>query len=435
MIHILLRYLGIKTKLLDNIENQVNMITNKNDVLLDLFAGSNIVGQHFLKTRTVYSNDIQQYSYVVAKATIEINKDFNYKNIDIDFVEKSKWFVENNKYLMKIFKEPLEYEKNILEKCSNDFSYDNLIILKDLYENTPYTNHFNNHLQCFKGLEKYYSQEFYNDLKNRDKYMLFTLNYAMPYFTLNQAIYIDSFRCAIEKMHNNSEISDTEYYIYMSLLIYGLECSVSSIGDHFAQPQIFKITKAKKHVKGLEKLLLKKMVNLHDTLATKQIEFKNIKTEDYSNKNKAFCMDCIELLNNNRIMNDVDVIYIDPPYTNAHYSRFYHILETLVKYNYPTIEFNGRYSKDRYQSPFCQKKNAYKAFEKMIKICADNKKKLVISYSDTEQCLISYEDISAICNKYYRSVIINKIDYLYRNLGQKPNKVKGNELLIVCTEV
>ena len=31
--------------------------------------------------------------------------------------------------------------------------------------------------------------------------------------------------------------------------------------------------------------------------------------------------------------------------------------------------------------------------------------------------------------------ICNKIDYLYRNLGQKPNKVKGNELLIVCKEV
>ena len=42
-----------------------------------------------------------------------------------------------------------------------------------------------------------------------------------------------------------------------------------------------------------------------------------------------------EVLAKAEVANNVDLIYIDPPYTNAHYSRFYHILETLVDYDYP----------------------------------------------------------------------------------------------------
>lgn len=434
MIHILLRYLGIKTKMLNHIDEQINKLSNEGETLLDLFAGSNIVGQYFSNKRRIYSNDIQKYSYIVAKATLVINKEFDYKLIDVKKIEDSNYFKENYKKISKIFGNPLKYEKDLIIKCNNDPSYDNLLELKALYDNTPYVGHFSNKIEAFKNLEKYYTEEFYNSLNNNE-YMLFTLNYAMPYFTLNQAVYIDSFRCAIEKLHNDNKISDTEYYVYLSLLIYGLEYAVSSIGDHFAQPQIFKLGKEKKYKKGIEKLLLKKSINIHDVMNEKQCEFVGINKESFYVENKCFCMDCIELLKNSEIMKKVDIIYIDPPYTNAHYSRFYHILETLVSYNYPKIEFNGRYSSDRYQSPFCQKKNAYNEFSKMIKLCSVNKKKIIISYSDTDQCLITYDEIKDICEKYYSKVEIKKINYLYRNLGQKPNKVSGNELLIMCEEV
>ena len=432
MIHILIRYLGIKTKLLDDIDKQVKQISKKGDVILDLFAGSNVVGQSLCKERIIYSNDIQKYSYVVGKATIEINHKFDYKKINISKVEDSIYFKKNMSYLLKYFNDATKYESVVINKTLKDFSYNNLLLLKQLYENTPYTGHYTDSIICFKGLEKIYTEDFYNSLKQKEYYMLFSLNYAMPYFSLNQAIYIDSFRYAIEKMKKKSIITSTEYYVYLSLLIYALECSVTSIGDHFAQPQKFKLSSEKKYRKGLEKLLLKKSTNLHEIMLEKQKEFQSIEPANYSSKNKCFNMDCIELLNDKNVIKDVDVIYMDPPYTNAHYSRFYHILETLVNYNYPKLEYNGRYSNERYQSPFCQKKQAKKEFEKMIHLCVKNRKKIIISYSDTKQCLIDYEDIKSICKKNYISVNIKKISYLYRNFGQKHNKVNGNELIIVC---
>ena len=75
----------------------------------------------------------------------------------------------------------------------------------------------------------------------------------------------------------------------------------------------------------------------------------------------------------------VDLVYIDPPYTNAHYSRFYHILETLVNYDYPELEFFGRYRNDRFQSSFCIKSEATQEFEYMIGTCAEAQKIILVS--------------------------------------------------------
>lgn len=125
--------------------------------------------------------------------------------------------------------------------------------------------------------------------------------------------------------------------------------------------------------------------------------------------------------------------YIDPPYTNAHYSRFYHIPETLVKYDYPEIEYFGRYRTDRYQSGFCIKSQALDEFNTLLKLCKQNCLNAVISYSDTAQCILTIEDIKNICTKYYSNdVIIDNVAHMYRNFGQKPNRVLAKEYIITC---
>ena len=131
--------------------------------------------------------------------------------------------------------------------------------------------------------------------------------------------------------------------------------------------------------------------------------------------------------------NNIKTVYIDPPYTNAHYSRFYHILETLSLYDYPEIEFFGRYRTDRYQSAFCIKKQAYNEFQQMIQLCNNKHLNAVISYSNTEQCILKINDIEKICSSIYgNNVIIKNVEHMYRNFGQKPNKILAKEYLISC---
>ncbi|MBQ4646126.1 MAG: DNA adenine methylase [Candidatus Gastranaerophilales bacterium] len=436
MIHVLLRYIGIKTKLIDKIKEQIDLITPKNGCILDLFAGSTIVGQSLMDDYVVYSNDIQQYSCAVAKATLKISSNIDYSLIDYKKIIESDFFKHNLDYLKMIFKNPYSYEKDLLNKLkTNEPDLKTLLEFKNYYDNTPYLNNYNDKLSCFKDMEKIYSFEFYNDLKKtRKNYALFCINYACPYFSIKQAMFIDSYRFALDKLKENKIISQEEYYIYLSMLIYYVGNIVTSVGDHYAQPQRLKISSEKRLQREVIKIIKKKTLDVEACFKNIQEEFQKITYKDKNKENKVFCCDYKDLFEEEfkKYMEKVDTIYIDPPYTNAHYSRFYHILETLVKYDYPNIEFFGRYRNDRYQSPFCIKSQAGNEFDNIIKLSNANKKNLVISYSDTSQCIITKNEIIEICKKYYNNVLVNEIDYLYRNFGQKPNKVTGNELLIIC---
>lgn len=439
MIHILIRYLGIKTKLLDLISSEVEDLLPNRGTVLDMFAGSTIVAQRLSANNDVVVNDIQEYSYVVGKALIEIDKSFDYKKIDVNNIINSNSFRDNYNYLSGIFSKQLQYEKDLISYLLDNLDdYQKLQEYKLFYEKTPHVNgdKMDYVHPIFKGTESFFSRKRYLKLQKNNSdsfYELFTLKYTTPYFSLEQAVFIDSFRYSLEKNKTMGLITDTEYYIYLSLLIYALNNIVTSVGDHFAQPQQFKIDDNKMLKREVKKIITKKSLSIKTLMEDKQIEFNNLIVSDYGD-NLSLCYDYKELFyeQNHHIMNKVDVIYIDPPYTNAHYSRFYHILETLVKYDYPDTEYHGRYRTDRYQSPFGIKSKAHDEFDTMISLCRTARKSLVISYSDTKQCILSKSEIKEICEKYYQKVIVKEIDYLYRNFGQQPNKVKGNELIIRC---
>lgn len=439
MIHILIRYLGIKTKLIDEIKKTIISETTDQDVFLDLFAGSNIVAESLMHERTVYTNDIQKYSYIVAKALFE-NIDVKLLcNLSLKKIVDSIYFKENFQYLYELLETPAFAEKEMLNSCKSVFEKNKFMNeecikrFKFFYENEPYVGHFNDAIKEFQGLESFYSYESYwADKKNKNNsfYTLFSKLFAMPYFSLNQAIFIDSYRYSIDKLYLLNKINEKEYAIYLSLLIYLLQNIVTSVGDHFAQPQKFKLVDEPKYEKEIIKIINKKNLCLEKCIEDKLEEFRH--SQPIEANHRCFNLDAIALLNDDSIMEKVSIIYMDPPYTNAHYSRFYHILETLVKYDYPEFSFNARYPINRHQSPFCIKSKAKKTFEEMISICSKKNKKLLISYSDTKQCIIMKNELIEICEKYYKCVEVVQIDYLYRNFGQKPNKVKGNELLIVC---
>ena len=391
MIDILIRYLGIKTKLLNNIDTVISKEI-KTGCVLDLFSGSTIVAQKMMDRYTVYTNDIQKYSYVTSRATVVLDPLFDYSSLNVEKVLESQFFRENTHYLTKLWARPFQYEAQLLGKLNADIEdADALNEFKYYYENAPYVFSFDETKipECFSGMQAVYSVEKYRTLKENKQnnpYMLFTLNYAMPYFSLKQAIFVDSYRFAIDKMLETNIINQTEHYIHLSLLIYLLNNIVTSVGDHFAQPQQFKVSDENKLKREIAKIIKKKSLDLVKCLQDKCNEFKAINMAK-PNSNKAYCNDYINVLQDRDVIDNVNLIYIDPPYTNAHYSRFYHVLETLVVYDYPELEYFGRYRNDRFQSPFCIKSEA---------------------------------------------VTVEEQDYLYRNFGQKPNRVKGTELLIVC---
>lgn len=64
-----------------------------------------------------------------------------------------------------------------------------------------------------------------------------------------------------------------------------------------------------------------------------------------------------------------DLAFIDPPYSSVHYSRFYHVLETLTKYEPFVATGEGRYPPphDRPQSLYSQQRNSLEALQSLFR--------------------------------------------------------------------
>ena len=439
MIHILIRYLGIKTKLLHEIVNAIEELTPPDKAVLDLFAGSNVVGQALKEKFIVYTNDIQEYSYITAKALIEYTDMNDLNSLNDDSIFTSEFYHDNKQTLLEIFQTPIQYERELLGRLHqyNDADFNDFI---ELYNHSPFYTDYQNKHASFADCLSYFTEAHIEKYQTKEvvfPYILFSTYYGNPYFSLEQCIEIDSIRYAIDRLYETGKITAKQKDIYLSALLYVLHNIVCSVGDHFAQPQIIQEatdrSRLKINLRERKKIIGKKRLLVQTLFNEKITEIKMFLTNGRI-ENKAFNEDYAELLSdkNAQILAEIGTVYIDPPYTNAHYSRFYHIPETLVKYDYPDIQFNGRYRTDRYQSNFCIKTKAYEEFDQMLQKCSFYRLNCVISYSNTSQCILEIDDIIGICQKHYQHVNINQVDHMYRNFGQKPNRVTAKEFIISC---
>ena len=442
MINIMLRYLGIKTKLLEPIKIAIDNVTPQKGSVIDLFGGSNTVAQSLINDYTVYTNDYQAYSYIAAKALIEYHSTNVINSLTLEKVF-GKYYKENKAELTKRFSTPLAAEKKFLDDIGDLYYGPTFDKFTDYFDHSAYAGHPENSHPVFNSCISYYSSAEIQKYRENSKlfpYSLFTLYYGNPYFSIHQCVEIDSINYSIDKLLESGEITDEEHSIYLSFLIYCLNLIVISVGDHFAQPQ--KIKPVKPDLSGerdsinlreRKKIIGKKRTLVQQLYREKFEEYKaNYKAGNIANK--AFNLDYKILLSDPAFKAlNINTAYIDPPYTNAHYSRFYHIPETLVKYDYPEIEYFGRYRTDRYHSGFCIKSQALEEFRTLLRLCKENSLHAVISYSDTAQCILPIEDITSVCQEYYHNnVLIENVAHMYRNFGQKPNRVLAKEYIITC---
>lgn len=282
---------------------------------------------------------------------------------------------------------------------SNDMQYYSFIIGNTLLNNYVIPSRE----EMFDDIEK-------NFQKNKcDKYYtFFERNYSDTYFSNTQCIEIDSIRYAIDKVTDSNKKN-----LYLTLLMSAM-CKVQSSTGHFAQF----LSKDNKRVASLRALGVK------NVFYEKLDEFSNFVTSRY--ENECFNLEYTDLLNG-KFTSSVKCFYLDSPYTTDQYSRFYHILETVCKYDNPRLNFKAKYRDDRKQSNFCYKSKAAFEFEKIISFAYHNKSHMVISYSN--KGVVSLEDLKKICEKYYNDVSVYEINYDHSSQGS--GKIKVKEILIV----
>jgi hypothetical protein len=295
-----IRYLGNKRKILNEIHKIISDNIEKEGIVLDLFSGTNCVGYALKKDYIVYSNDIQKYSYVIAKALIENNE----ISLDREQAEEdlSRNYIKNYNKLVEIFKEALKRENKFFIEDFSCLEYEKYRSFCDSfpYYNSRKISGYNSKLLS-KFSEKVINQYRKNNLKF--PYILFSVYFVNGYFNIRQCLQIDSLRYAIDQI--TEEDSEKKKMIYLTVLIYAINLCVSSTG-HFAQfRNINSESSCREIIAERKKDVEKLFYSIIDELFS-QAPFG-------SDKNKSFNEDYLELLKkDNRFYSDignVDLVY------------------------------------------------------------------------------------------------------------------------------
>lgn len=284
---------------------------------------------------------------------------------------------------------------------TNDIQYYSYIISIALIKN-------NSTVISSESAKKDLEDKFRLNLEKRE-YNFFEKNYSDTYFSASQCKEIDSIRYAINFIEDLNIKS-----LYLVSLMNAM-CVCEATSGHFAQylppdhPRLEKIRDR----------------SIWDEFLKKCNDFKKIVFSKF--ENKCFNLNYEELLELSEF-EDVTLVYIDPPYTGEQYSRFYHVLETICKYDNPELEFKGLYRTDRFTSPFSLRTKAFDEFEKLFSILASKGKKIVLSYS-TKGLIKEYE-MEYLLKKYYKYCEVKRKSYNHSTQGK--GNVNLEELLFIA---
>lgn len=283
---------------------------------------------------------------------------------------------------------------------SNDIQYYSFVIGKALMSN--YTIPKIEHIKEKLDLHISYNNE-------NKVFSFFKKNYTDTYFSREQCIEIDNLRYSIDFF--NEDIK----YLLLTVLMSVMTKAQSSTG-HFAQY----MPKDHKRIIPLRKL------SIYSLFFEKLKEFNELVVSDFNNE--VFNLDYNDLFKTGALKN-VDLIYLDSPYTADQYSRFYHVLETVALYDNPKLSFKGKYRDERFKSLFSYKKHVAGEFEKIISFSRKNGSKLVISYSN--KGVLNLKVLEKLCRKYYSNFKIHYIDYNHSSQGK--GTVERKEVVIVLS--
>ncbi|WP_205696028.1 DNA adenine methylase [Conexibacter sp. SYSU D00693] len=206
-------------------------------------------------------------------------------------------------------------------------------------------------------------------------YRLATLTFAWGYFGLQQAIEIDSLRYAIDHVRDQS-VTDTDEDAWLKVALLQAASRSASAPGHFAQFLRGETDS------GLARVLSSRRRSPWDTFLDDLASLRPYGTREWRLNNAVFEGDALDLGRtlDRHGLRDPPVFYADPPYSKEHYSRYYHVLETLTRYDYPESNGMGRYRPDRFRTRFSIKSKVLDALVELCQMTASRDGVLLLSY-------------------------------------------------------
>lgn len=188
-----------------------------------------------------------------------------------------------------------------------------------------------------------------------------TAAYGGYYFSPEQATWLDAFRASLPRQEPARSIA------LAALIRAGSQCAASP--GHTAQP--FRATRTARAFlfEAWSRDVIERTKKAFEAIA--QDSVKQAGSARVKDANKAA-----------KALRKGDVAFIDPPYSGVHYSRFYHVLETIARGNCGDTSGEGRYppSVERPWSRYSVPSQARKALADLFRTVALAGAKTIVTF-------------------------------------------------------
>ncbi len=314
-------FMGSKKKILGFIAESIIAHGNDESKYLDIMCGSGAVSNAFAQIGPVYASDAQSFCRILAKMQGSGYQESLAASLTESIYQNYKQHMEamRQKFAEFLWEEERIFYLDLKEKETVLKQYSDFIKSFELYSSDCVNS------EELKILIKERKQD-----HRLTPYCLFTYYFSNVYFGLAQSIQIDSIRYAIDQI----EDEETREWALGALVV-----TVSSVGTtysaHFAQPRHLDQRSLKYILEKREKSVWHEFSKRFTAIAKDSERYRYPVTLLDGPWEKAL-REMKGLFDRNVI------VYLDAPYKREEYSRYYHVLETLVKYDYPESEKKGR---------------------------------------------------------------------------------------------
>lgn len=368
-----MKYMGHKGKLIPLLADIFSEESKFAKRIADPFCGSGAVSWHLAQStnKIVVSGDLQSYAVMRAAAVTQRIRKIDAEKIMI------KWFSD---------------AQNILTKLVSFFPNEQTSVM--------YDEHRVSNVPALVARSRRFCSVVLPPLFERLGGSFPTSSaYGGHYFSPLQALQLDALRQTVPKQAAHRDVC------IAALVEAAGKCAAAP--GHTAQPfqptptaERFLIEAWNRDVWHVVKQSLVAMCDLHAQV-----------------KGEAYCADYTKVIQG---LEPGDLVFADPPYSDVHYSRFYHVLETLARGVPVTVSGSGRYPdiSERPSSLFSQKGKAQQAAKSLVDSCAERELGLVLTFPSAGASNgLTAEDFMSFGRARFSKISAFEVDSNFSTLG------------------
>lgn len=244
--------------------------------------------------------------------------------------------------------------------------------------------------------------------------------YGGYYFSPWQSIWIDALRASLP------EPQDLKNVALAALIQAASRCAASP--GHTAQPFKPNETAGRFLIEAWQRNLPEVVCARIDEIAPR----KAVK------KGRAYCMSANELAETAR---PGDLVFLDPPYSGVHYSRFYHVLESIARGEVGVVSGTGRYPEltERPTSDFSKLTTSRQAFDDLLATLARKNANVIITFPAGKASNgLSGDDVRLVAATHFEIEevkVSSRFSTLGGNLKNRAARQQSEELILTLSPI